>query len=1090
MDLFSPLQTNITIPEKLVVSTSIANNQLKKLGNRRFVTTVTIEPSEYAGLFKLVTMLPAPFNELLLRKWNAQAKIPEDAFCLKLSSFCEVEEINSTTPLIWAQYPVDTVKNPEEVRASWKGGFVFQSDDPDAGITGLRQPQLGALHSISAHFSTDRVVDPATVVLPTGTGKTETMIATLIYHCLSPVLVVVPSNSLREQLFKKFLTLGCLPELGVVRASVQLPYVAKLSRGLNEEDVASQLTKAANVIIATPNVLNSGDQAATHLLLNRCSHLFVDEAHHVSAKSWYAVREKFNGKGVVQFTATPFRNDRQSLGGKIIFNYTMGEAQRAGYFKPIQLNAVEEYFDEKADRAIARKAVEILDRDLEAGLDHLLMARVKSKKRADTLVAEYRVIANHYEPIVVHSSYSKADNASCLQKLLTRKSRIVVCVDMLGEGYDLPNLKVAAIHDIHKSLAIALQFVGRFTRSAADTPVGDASVVLNTADPGVEGGLQKLYAQDADWDSVLRRLSESRIDREVDLQEVVDALKQGAGELSEHISLWNLAPSFSAVLFETHCEEWTPINYTQVMVNFDEYWHSISDDNKILVVLGVQRSPVKWGAYRNLNDVAFKLVIAQWDARRKALFIFSSDYKAFRVEQMAKEICGEECEPVSGERIFNVLNGVEFPLVRNLGASQVGAISFTQFFGPNVTDGLSQIEASQSSLSNIAAKGYEAGECVVWGCSQKKGKIWSPQSGGTLTDWSDWVKRAWDKVAMGGIDEHNITRDFLRPAKMDSYHDANPISVQWGEQLLSTYEERVDLVFGDVKVPLYLVGIEIQPSSEEGMLISLSGEGESATYRFSLFKEAPGYSYELWDGEPVFFVLGRGAPISFEEYMNRDPVVIQYVDGAFSYNKWLVEIKEKIGLFNPEEIEKKDWSSINIKAESMGLCLDKNTVQYGSYLDIRDIYDVIINDDGQGEAADLVALKVTENQIFLHLVHCKYSSGNEPGARVKDLYEVCGQAQRSIHWKHAGLVHLYKHIYHRESLWQKRGGSRFLKGRIEDLATIRNRARAAKINLEVTIVQPGLSAGQVTNEMLKLLGCTSLFIKKTTEADIQVVGSV
>ena len=38
----------------------------------------------------------------------------------------------------------------------------------------------------------------------------------------------------------------------------------------------------------------------------------------------------------------------------------------------------------------------------------------------------------------------------------------IVCVDMLGEGYDFPNLKVAAIHVPHKSLVSTLQFIGRF----------------------------------------------------------------------------------------------------------------------------------------------------------------------------------------------------------------------------------------------------------------------------------------------------------------------------------------------------------------------------------------------------------------------------------------------------------------------------------------------------------------------------------------------------------------------------------------------------------------------------------------------------
>jgi superfamily II DNA or RNA helicase len=1002
MDLFPPLQTTISLPEKVSVSKNIEGNQLKKLGNKSIEIRVTIEPSEHQGLLRLTTPLPAPLDELLLRKWNTRASIPGDSFCLKLSEFTEIEKIDEKTRFSWAQYPDQPIDNRDDVRRSWKGAFFFVGDDPDTNTTGLRLPQLGALHAIAAHFSTDRYTDPATVVLPTGTGKTETMIASLVYHCYSPVLVVVPSNSLREQLFEKFLTLGCLPELGVVGCDGKLPYVVKLLKGVTGNAAARELTEQANVIIATPNVLSSGNESATNLLCEHCSHLFIDEAHHVSATSWSAVRDRFTGKGVLQFTATPFRNDRQSLGGKIIFNYTMGEAQRAGYFKQIQLNGVEEFLDEVADQTIAQKAVDILERDLDSGLDHLLMARVSSKKRANQLVSLYQRIASRHSPIVVHSSLPKSGNASRLQQLLARESRIVVCVDMLGEGFDLPNLKVAAIHDIHKSLAIALQFIGRFTRSAAATPVGEASVVLNTADPGVQGNLEKLYAQGADWDAVLRRLSESRIDREVKLQEVVDSLKQGAGQLSEHISLWNLAPSFSAVLFQTHCEDWRPDQYVEVMKNFDEYWHSISEGNDTLVVLGVQKTPVKWGSYRNLSDVAFKLLIAQWDSKREALFVFSNDYKAFRVEQMGKEICGSECEPVTGDRIFNVLNGMEFPLVRNLGASQVGAISFTQFFGPNVTDGLSQIEASQSNLSNIAAKGYEAGECVVWGCSQKKGKIWSPQSSGTLTDWSDWVRRAWDKVAIGGLDEDNITRDFLRPTSISIYHSVQPISIQWGEQLLSTYEDKVDVIFGKVRVPLYLVDINIEHGKDDGIYFSLVGDGQSATYRLTLFETPPGYHYELTGGEPVEISKGARDAMSFEEYMVQDPVVIQYVDGAFSYNKWLVEIKQPIGLYNSEDIEVWDWNNVNIRSESMGIGLKKNTVQHRAYSEIQNAYDVIINDDEQGEAADLVALKVAEQKIHLHLVHCKYSSGTEAGARLKDLYEVCGQAQRSIHWKHAG----------------------------------------------------------------------------------------
>src|ERR1043166_4159797 len=69
-----------------------------------------------------------------------------------------------------------------EARSSWKGKFAFQerreTTENEATIHGLRPPQIGALHAVGAHWSIS--VDPATVVMPTGTGKTETMLGVLV----------------------------------------------------------------------------------------------------------------------------------------------------------------------------------------------------------------------------------------------------------------------------------------------------------------------------------------------------------------------------------------------------------------------------------------------------------------------------------------------------------------------------------------------------------------------------------------------------------------------------------------------------------------------------------------------------------------------------------------------------------------------------------------------------------------------------------------------------------------------------------------------------------------------------------------------
>ncbi len=95
------------------------------------------------------------------------------------------------------------------------------------------------------------------------------------------------------------------------------------------------------------------------------------------------------------------------------------------------------------------------------------MARCESVSRATEVLKIYQDIAPQQYPVLIHSDMG-AEGQRNLDAVKLRKSRIVVCVNMLGEGFDLPNLKIAAIHDAHKSLAVLLQFTGRFTRSSGN----------------------------------------------------------------------------------------------------------------------------------------------------------------------------------------------------------------------------------------------------------------------------------------------------------------------------------------------------------------------------------------------------------------------------------------------------------------------------------------------------------------------------------------------------------------------------------------------------------------------------------------------
>lgn len=125
--------------------------------------------------------------------------------------------------LRWVQAPPPD--DPDEVSRSYAGRFRFPVNPREAhGEQSLREPQTGAFHAVAAHW-TSAPEEPATVVMPTGTGKTEVMLSLFAYERPERLLVLVPLRLLRDQIAGKFETLGVLPDVEVVDPRVRRPVV-------------------------------------------------------------------------------------------------------------------------------------------------------------------------------------------------------------------------------------------------------------------------------------------------------------------------------------------------------------------------------------------------------------------------------------------------------------------------------------------------------------------------------------------------------------------------------------------------------------------------------------------------------------------------------------------------------------------------------------------------------------------------------------------------------------------------------------------------------------------------------------------------
>jgi hypothetical protein len=188
----------------------------------------------------------------------------------------------------WLRHPQKAApanrKNLKDlIRASWSADSRLHPEATSRTgevLPGLRQPQLGALHALAAHWTVDLTL--SLVVLPTGTGKTEVMLASLLMRRPKCLLVLVPTDPLREQTFLKFVSLGVLPECGVSDPGHRYPLVGKLLRAPKSTSELDSL-RGVNVIISTVAMVQRLLESELDAFLSCFDTVFFDEAHHLPA---------------------------------------------------------------------------------------------------------------------------------------------------------------------------------------------------------------------------------------------------------------------------------------------------------------------------------------------------------------------------------------------------------------------------------------------------------------------------------------------------------------------------------------------------------------------------------------------------------------------------------------------------------------------------------------------------------------------------------------------------------------------------------------------------------------------------------------
>jgi len=983
----------------------------------------------------------------------------------------------------------------EEVYISWAAGIKYKKEKTDKQgeiiEKGFREPQYGALHALANYWSAK--TSPATIVLPTGTGKTDVMIAAIIANQCDRTLVVVPTDALRSQTISKLESYGILHSIDVIDSNMKHPIIGCIS-GQPTEEILGEIERC-NIVVTTIASITKASSDVKNCLASLFSHVFFDEAHHRRARTWDEFSKYCNSSRLLLMTATPFREDGKQIGGKFIYTFPLHKAQEQGYFRPIKFSEVFEPDENNADRAIANEAVRCLRKDLADGKKHLLMARTGKISDAQRLYDEiYSIEHSDLNPIVIHSRTPK--KAEKLESIKSGIHKIIICVEMLGEGFDLPYLKVAALHSLHKSIGITLQFIGRFTRSL-NNEVGDATFVVNLAEDGIPDKLEELYQENADWNDVVSDLSFDSISPEEKLSHLVDNLEIIYRDEDVDFTPYSLLPKIGARVY--YCDQFTPQNFKAY---FDRnnvvVFAWLEKTNNTLIVITKQNSGLEWSDTRDIKELTWDLHLFYFNHKLGLLFTNTSKKKEVP-KKLLDRISGIR-SLIREEQVFRAFSGLHRLTLFNIGLTGHNKnVRYQMYAGIDVKDAITPLEEGNKLKCNVSGVGYEQGTRKNIGCS-RKGKVWS-MTPGSVAQWKEWCDHIGEKLTNNEISDRDFLKYTLTPqtiTKLPAPEEAIGILADWPDNLFQSqvFSFNLDCEGHIYSYDVCELNLDKWSPEENSFLFSIHAENISrATFRVSLvFDKQEGNTYKVEQTTPgKINVRTQTNNINISDYFQNNPPLIRLSDGSQLSGDILLKQNEELkDTYNRDHITVLNWKKTDITKESRwkNNIVREDSIQHTfmQSLEEQDHITFVIDDDDSGESADIVAIEETEEKITVYLWHCKYSSGETPGNRVKDLYEVCGQAQKSAKWTWS-FDRLVRHLKHRE--YSSNGGrqTRFAKGNYHDLHTLRKASKRKEIQFKIGIVQPGLLKENISAEHLTILGATNSFVSCITNHRLLVISS-
>jgi len=957
----------------------------------------------------------------------------------------------------------------------------------EGSTPGLRRAQLGGAHAIAAHFTLSN--ECAIVTMPTGSGKTAVLQLAPFLLAGRRALVLAPSRLLRGQIASDFGNLKSMRRARCALAEVPDPKVKELVKRVRSP-AEWQALDAFDVVIATPQCVSSSIASIPMPPADLFDVVLVDEAHHAPATTWNAVLTAHPDAKRILFTATPYRRDRKEIPGDFVYTYPLARAKADGIFADLSYEKVD-CDGPDTDAAIASAAEAALQRDRAAGLRHYLLVRAANLRRSGELVGVYRR-RTKLRLAEINSQMTFRKVRMQLDRLDAGQLDGVIAVGMLGEGIDIPRFKVAALHAPHKTLGATLQFIGRLARTGGDD-IGTATFLAVPQE--VEGELGELYAADLAWSELVPALADTRIESERELRVALKSFRvvQRPAAAPEDLSLYSLRPFRHVKVYRA-----TDLELMKTEIHLpgqrEVLYRLESERLSSLVLVGRSVGRPKWSDSDVLLDTVHDLVVIHWCESHGLLFVGATVKSPAFYDVLIQELGVEPTARIRSYEGARVLRRLTDPKFFSLGMRRrvlsPNVESYRIAAGPETEKSLTSAATRSFQRGHATARGRRGAGHETLGVSSSS-KVWS-NTASQVPAFVKWCDELAAEIANDSPVVTNTEYDQLPQPMPIQQLSARVVAGVWDEDVYVTGRllEVIDENGAIQEVPLAECAIVVLAGDAGDREIGFGIEAGIAeplvTCRFGvdpMFEIDPALNERVFvtsdedrvpladylAAEPPVFLLANVTTVCGDESAARSgPIAASYEASSVRTIDWMaaaVDIGVEAGVAPVGSRSIQDWAEQDLRAEK---------------------FEVVLHDHGQGEVADFICLRRDpDGRMGITLVHCKASSADRPGARVQDVYELAGQAVRSVPklMDQEGLERAIGRRLNRPH------PSRFVAGARQVLDSCLRSMRTDGPAFHIRIVQPGMSARAASMDVLELLGAVDTYCRENGCERLEVIGA-